>query len=62
VRVHDAVSQKVVVFAYYGCSVNRVLRKTLVPKKEEVTERQRKFYGQDIHNLWISLTIVREPN
>jgi hypothetical protein len=38
---------------------NRVLRKTLGPKREKVTESQRKLLNEDLHNLFSSSSIVR---
>jgi len=37
---------------------NRVLRKTLEPKREEVAEGWRRLHNEELHNLYASPNIV----
>jgi hypothetical protein len=39
---------------------NRVLRRILGPKRDEVTEEWRKLYNAELHNLYSSPDIIRQ--
>jgi hypothetical protein len=38
---------------------NRVLQRTFVPKREEVTRGRRKFPNEDLHNLYFLASIIK---
>jgi hypothetical protein len=38
---------------------NRVLRRILGPKRDEVTDGRRKLHNEELHNLYSSLSIIR---
>jgi hypothetical protein len=38
---------------------NRVLRRTSGPKREEVAEGWRRLHGEELHNLYTALNIIR---
>jgi hypothetical protein len=38
---------------------NRMLRRTFVPKREEVTGGWRKLYNEELHNFYSSPKIIR---
>jgi hypothetical protein len=38
---------------------NRVLRRIFGPKRDEVTERWRKLYNEELHYLYSSQSIIR---
>jgi hypothetical protein len=38
---------------------NRVLRRTFVPKRDEVTGTWRKLHNEELHNLYSSPNIIR---
>jgi hypothetical protein len=38
---------------------NRMLRRTFVPKRKEVTGGWRKIHNQELHNLYSSTNIIR---
>jgi hypothetical protein len=38
---------------------NRVLRRIFGPKRDDVTGDWRKLYGEEFHNLYSSLNIIR---
>jgi hypothetical protein len=42
--------------------VNTVLRTIFGPKRDEVTEGWRNLYGEELHNLYSSLSIIRMVN
>jgi hypothetical protein len=46
----------------HGLSVfeNRVLRRLFGPKRDEITGEWRKFYCEDLHNLYLSPDIIRQ--
>jgi hypothetical protein len=41
---------------------NRVLRRIVGPKRDEVTESWRNFHNEELHNLYSSLSINRMMN
>jgi len=43
-------------------SVNRVLRRTFGPKRDEVTREWRKIHNEELNNLYFSPSIVRRSN
>jgi hypothetical protein len=40
--------------------VNRVLRRIFGPKRDEVTGEWRKFYNEELHNLYSSPVIIKQ--
>jgi hypothetical protein len=62
-------------FVLYGCETwsltlreehrlrvfeNRMLRRIFAPKRDEVTGEWRKLHGEELHNLYSSLDIIRQ--
>jgi hypothetical protein len=41
---------------------NRVLRRIIGPKRDEVTGEWRKLHNEELHNLYSSLDIIRQVN
>jgi hypothetical protein len=39
---------------------NRVLRRIFIPKRDEVTGEWRKLHSEELHNLYLSLDIIRK--
>jgi hypothetical protein len=71
IRIYVAIILPVVL---YGCETwsltlreehglrvfeNRVLRRIFGPKRDEMTTGWRKLHGEELHNLYYSLSIIR---
>jgi hypothetical protein len=37
---------------------NRVLRRTFIPKRDKIMEGWRKLYNEQLHNVYLSPTII----